>query len=247
MNVLGNGAYSIADEINIEAEGASPFVFGRGWLLEIIEVTSGEYYFVSGDKEIRPANSRFAVFYPPFTIVRAYVKYMKARLAGIGSIYPIEGMPSTPIIFETSANSPSTEINEVPPILREAREIQSIEFNPRSSLLSRNAKRLIDDNFTSFPSIARIATALGVSHSHLSRQFRRDYEMSPSSYLNHLRVAHATFLLSIGEPIVDASLDAGYNDLSRFYKQFRKTTKVSPGVCRKMLDPDAAKSKNAKT
>jgi AraC-like DNA-binding protein len=196
---------------------------------------------------LRPRATRFGVYYPPFVIVRALVKGMRGRLVGIGSIDQLEGIADIPIIFETDFDGHLTDLRQVPSILRQAREIQSIEFNPNSSLLSRKAKRLIDDNFTDFTSIADIARVIEVSHSHLSRRFRRDYGMSPSSYLNLLRVAEATFLMSIGEPIINASLDAGYNDLSRFYKQFRKTTKASPGACRTILNERSETSKNAKT
>jgi AraC-like DNA-binding protein len=51
-----------------------------------------------------------------------------------------------------------------------------------------------------------------------------------------LRVADATFRLSKGEPIIEISQDVGYNDLSRFYKQFRKSTNTSPGACRDTMN-----------
>ncbi|MGH9908785.1 MAG: helix-turn-helix domain-containing protein, partial [Pyrinomonadaceae bacterium] len=66
---------------------------------------------------------------------------------------------------------------------------------------------------------------------------KRDFEMSPNAYLRQLRVADVPLLLARGEEIVNVSLDVGYNDLSRFYKQFRKTTKTSPGVCRTIMRP----------
>ncbi len=247
MNPRGDGSYSIADDIHIDGEGTSPFVFGRGWLLEIIELISGDYYFVTGRDEIRPLSRRFGVFYPPFTLVRACVNKMRGHVAGVGSINRIQGAPGIPVLFEADHVSTPTDIEHVPSILNSARELRSIEFSPHASTLSKHAKRLIDENYMASSSIARIARELGVSHSHLSRQFRRDYEMSPSTYLNKLRVAEATFLMSAGEPIVDASLDAGYNDLSGFYKQFRKSTSVSPGACRTMLDTNSQRSKSAKT
>ena len=79
------------------------------------------------------------------------------------------------------------------------------------------------------------ADRLKVSHEHLSRQFKKDYGLTPSAYLHKLRVAEATSRLSKGEEIIDISLDVGYNDLSRFYKQFRKATRTSPAVCRKQV------------
>ena len=91
------------------------------------------------------------------------------------------------------------------------------------------------ENYLVYPSIARIADRLKVSHEHLSRQFKKDYALTPSAYLHKLRVAEATFRLALGEEIVDISLDVGYNDLSRFYKQFRKATRTSPAVCRKQV------------
>ena len=106
---------------------------------------------------------------------------------------------------------------------------------PDLSPVSSKTKRLIDDNYLIYPSIARIAERLKVSHEHVSRQFKKDYGLTPSAYLHKLRVAEATFRLSKGEEIIDISLDVGYNDLSRFYKQFRKATRTSPAVCRKQV------------
>ena len=108
-------------------------------------------------------------------------------------------------------------------------------WSRNASALSLKAKRLIDENHLADPSIARIAERLGVSHPHLSRQFKKDFGMSPSNYLRKLRVADAPLRLVRGEQIINVSGDVGYNDLSRFYKQFRKTTNTSPGVCKTML------------
>ncbi|HZI85998.1 MAG TPA: AraC family transcriptional regulator, partial [Pyrinomonadaceae bacterium] len=122
-------------------------------------------------------------------------------------------------------------------IIQRGRDAQIVEFNPNASALSKNAKRLIDENFQSYPSIARIAQRLRVSHEHLSRQFKRDFQISPSTYLHQLRLADAPLRLARGEPIINVSLDIGYNDLSRFYKQFRKNTKTSPGACQTLMKP----------
>ncbi len=112
---------------------------------------------------------------------------------------------------------------------------QLIEMNPKPSLLSMKAKRLIDENYLVNTSIGRIAVRLRVTHEHLSRQFKRDFGMSPITYLHQLRLADAPLKLAKGEEIINVSQNVGYNDLSRFYRQFRKTTKTSPGVCQAML------------
>ncbi len=117
-------------------------------------------------------------------------------------------------------------------MLTNGRNKQSIDINSSPSLLSLKAKRLIDESYRVFPSIARIAERLGVRHEHLSRQFKRDYKMAPNTYLHRVRAAEASYKLQRGEEIIEVSADVGYNDLSRFYKQFRKGMKTSPGSCR---------------
>ena len=98
---------------------------------------------------------------------------------------------------------------------------------------------LLGSNYLVHPSIARIAARLNVTHAHLSRQFKRDFGMSPSAYLHQLRLADAPLRLARGEEIVNVSMEVGYNVLSRFYKQFRKNTSTSPGACQTLMKPPA--------
>jgi AraC-like DNA-binding protein len=236
MHTRSDGLFFFSDPIEIPGEGSSFFVFGRAWLLEILDLDAGEYFFESDGREIRPKRGRFGVYYPPFTMVRGSARDIKGVVRGVGAVTaPPKGLPGVPVIFETNFEGPFTDSAQAVDVFRAASEIQSIEFNSKASLLSSKAKKLIDENYQVYPSIARIAARLGVSHEHLSRQFKRDYGMSPSGYLHRLRVAEATHKLSGSEEIIDISMEVGYNDLSRFYKQFRKATKSSPGDCRVIM------------
>jgi AraC-like DNA-binding protein len=240
MQMLADGSFSISDSVDIKGEGCSFFVFGAAWLLEILDLEKGEFFFLSDGEPIRPAGRRFGIYYPPFTIIKSCVKDMKGSVAGVGAVgEPPSGLPSCPSIFETGFNGALTSAGQAVEIVQAASGIQPIEFNSKPSLLSIKGKKIIDENYRMYPSIARIAARLGVSHEHLTRGFKRDYGMSPSAYLHQLRVAEATHKLTLGEEIVDISMDVGYNDLSRFYKQFRKATKTSPGDCRTILQKPA--------
>jgi AraC-like DNA-binding protein len=235
MQILPDGSYAIDNTIAIDGEGISPFVFCLGWLLEIVKVESGEFCFYRDSEKVRPKGRRFAAFYPPFSFVRPYVQDVRGKVTGVGQAGYLAGLRGSPVMFETEFSGPFTSAAEALDVLSNARHVQPISVNSKPSLLSIKAKRLINENYLIFPSISRIAARLNVSHAHLSRQFKRDFEMSPSEYLHHLRVAEATFRLSIGEEIIDISNEVGYNDLSRFYKQFRKNTKSSPAACREIL------------
>lgn len=160
----------------------------------------------------------------------------KGKVRGIGTIKLLPGLPNHAVIFETKYEKPFAAASQAADVIAAGTNVQSIEPNTTPSLLSVRAKHLIDENYLAFPSIARIAERLNVSHAHLSRRFKRDFEMTPSEYLHHLRVADATYRLTLGEPIIDISHDVGYNDLSRFYKQFRKKTTTSPAICRTILE-----------
>jgi len=247
MRTFADGFYLIDEQVSISGEGVSPFVFGNGWMLEIVDVESGEFYFFSDSTAVKPSSRRFAVFYPPFSIVRSYVKNLKGRVTGVGTAANSASPTAFPTIFETEFVGPFTSVAQASDVIRKGRGHRSIEPNTTLSLLTRRAKRLIDENYLAFPSIARIAERLNVSHAHMSRQFRLDLEMTPSEYLHHLRVADATFRLSLGQEIIDISHNVGYNDLSRFYKQFKKKTAASPASCRRALSESQRISKNAKT
>lgn len=238
MRILDDGGYAISDQVDISGEGTTDFIFGRGWLLEIVELTSGDYHFISNDQEVRPGGNRFGVYYPSFTFVRAYARNIKGYNFGVGSERTLPGLPDIPFIFDTERTNEFTSLDEALDVVDNCRNREVIAVNTAPSSLSLNAKRLIDENYQVYPSIRRIAERLKISHEHLSRQFKKDYGISPSNYLHKLRVADATFRLSVGEPIVDISMDVGYNDLSRFYKQFRKNTRTSPGICREILNSE---------
>ena len=237
---LPDGAYFFEDDLTVSDTHTATVITCGAWLLELVELEAGELFFVCGEKQIRPNNAkRIGVFYAPFSISQPCFQNAKGRVVGIADdrILPAE-ISKNPFVFETDfANSPAN-LAQVIEILHSSRNRQSIELNPAPSLLSLKAKKLIDENYLVYPSIARIAARLKVSHEHLTRQFKRDFGLSPSAYLHQIRISDATFRLARGEEIIAVSQDVGYHDLSRFYKQFRKSTTKSPGFCRTALKPE---------
>src|SRR5262249_25375150 len=145
--------------------------------------------------------NRLGAYYPSFTIVQTYAGELKGRVTGVGSTKTLEGLPLRPVVFETDFAEQFLSATQALEIISTATNIQSIELNTNPSLLSVRAKRLIDDNYMIYPSIARIAARLKISHEHMSRQFKQDYKLSPSKYLHQLRYADATYKLALGEKI----------------------------------------------
>lgn len=232
---LPDGTYLFRDQLKIESVVTTAVVTCTGWLLEMYQLRAGELYFLSGRKEIRPIGKRFGVFYPPYALVRPCFINAKGSLVGLAGTAPLSAEINTsPFVFEIT---PPLGVTSVTEILEAGGNRQAIDANPKASSLTIKARKLIIEGHDSDLSIARIAARLGVSNAHLSRQFRRDYGMSPRAYLHQLRVADAPLELARGAAIADISHDSGYGDLSRFYKQFRKTTGTSPGICREIVAP----------
>ena len=236
--LLADGSYLFEDKLSGGSIGGT-LIACAAWLLELYELTSGKVFFKVGEKKLRPATNYFGALFPPFSMCHFMFEDPQGSLTGIASS---ESLPAefvgSPIVFDANLAAPPASAKDAIAILRAGFNRQSVDLNPNASLLSIKAKKLIDTNYLHYPAIARIAERLGVSHPHLTRQFKIDFGMSPSEYLRRLRVADAPLRLARGEEIINVSQEVGYNDLSRFYKQFRKTTNTSPGACKTLLRPD---------
>lgn len=64
---------------------------------------------------------------------------------------------------------------------------------------------------------------------HLSRSFRKYLDMTPSQFVNKIRIEEATrYLIYTNMPIVEISNDIGFDSLSHFYHLFKKQYNCSP-------------------
>jgi AraC-like DNA-binding protein len=237
-NILPDGCYLFQDKLQVAGVLNAKVITCTAWLLELYRLSSGEMSFRSARLHLAPKTKVFGAFYPPFTISAPCFQDVEGYLIGVaGTQHLPPEFTKAPAFFETSFAGVPGGFKEVLQILRTAINLQPVAAYPNPSLLSLKARRLIDESYLDYPSIARVAKRLGVTPAHLSRQFKADFEMSPSGYLHQLRLADAPLRLARGEDIVNVSENVGYNDLSRFYKQFRKRNSSSPAACRDILKP----------
>ena len=88
---------------------------------------------------------------------------------------------------------------------------------------------LIAQNFKDETDISEIAKSCGVSREHMCRSFRKYLNVTPSQYINSLRLQEAARLLSKTEkPIIEISNEVGFNNPSYFYRLFGEYFNVSP-------------------
>jgi AraC-type DNA-binding domain-containing proteins len=72
------------------------------------------------------------------------------------------------------------------------------------------------------------------THEHICRAMKKMYGITPTQYINNLRLSHAeNLLLHTDMDILSISIDSGFNSLSNFYTAFEKQFNVSPLKFRK--------------
>lgn len=80
---------------------------------------------------------------------------------------------------------------------------------------------------------ARLMELAGRSEGHVSRAFRRYTGMTPTEYVNSLRLEYARSMLRLTDAdITDTAMEAGFDNLSHFYHLFRRRFGITPASLR---------------
>lgn len=77
-------------------------------------------------------------------------------------------------------------------------------------------------------SVSTAAKECGLSTSYYMHYFKKQMGMTFSDYLNQYRIYQAGIMLRMGKEISIVAYDCGFNNLSYFYKQFRKFYRMTP-------------------
>jgi AraC family transcriptional regulator of adaptative response / methylphosphotriester-DNA alkyltransferase methyltransferase len=100
--------------------------------------------------------------------------------------------------------------------------------------LARQTKEVIDGYYQERDELTSALKQLGVTPGHLSTVFKQEYSLSPTQYLNQIRLRQSQKLLTETDmSIVDVAGEVGFDSLSAFYAFFKKNLSVSPRKYRK--------------
>jgi AraC-like DNA-binding protein len=126
-------------------------------------------------------------------------------------------------------------------VLMQRFKIQS-SSSPVAQIVSE-AKRVLEESYTSPPSMAELASSLGVSHSSLYLYFKDMCGMSPKQYLMSIRMNHALGLIRHTNSTLDViALSCGFNSASHLSGQVKDETGLSPGALRKIQNSRSMKN-----
>ena len=97
----------------------------------------------------------------------------------------------------------------------------------------RDALTFLTEHFAEPITLARVATAAGLSRFHFCRLFHRDTGQPFHAYLRELRVSRAMALLADETlPVTRVAYAVGFKDISHFDKTFRAIVGQAPGQYR---------------
>lgn len=83
------------------------------------------------------------------------------------------------------------------------------------------------DNFTQ--GLSALLNISGRTHEHLCREFKKHLSLTPTEYINTLRLNYAeNLLLNTDMDIITVCYNSGFDNLSYFYKLFKLRFNSTP-------------------
>lgn len=108
-----------------------------------------------------------------------------------------------------------------------------LTYKPIQKLLNE-VKEIYDEYYYDQVGLASEIKKITVSQNHIIRLFHKNFGMTPTEYVNKLRIKKALSLLSDTDMnILDISISSGFGSLSNFYSSFRRQMKTTPSTYRK--------------
>jgi AraC-like DNA-binding protein len=193
----------------------------RASVVAQVVVIEGSMSFLLASGEIH-APPQFVLAIPPRSVLPIRFTRAVVQSDGLGSLTPLAGAAELRVLRSEVPFSASG--------LLAGERIASLDADAEvPTRIVRTRERLhtcIDQRAP----VRIVATEVGMAPETLSRGFARAYGLPPKQYCTRARLFDATLYLFTGVPIVSAALEAGFNDLSRFYAQFRRVLGSTPGV-----------------
>lgn len=91
----------------------------------------------------------------------------------------------------------------------------------------------IETFFRNNPSVADVASQVGLSPNYFSNLFKKETGETYVTYLNRRKVTCSMMLLENGLPVSTACFESGFGSLSGFLQSFKKVTGISPNEYQK--------------
>ncbi|UTW11663.1 AraC family transcriptional regulator [Marinobacterium rhizophilum] len=106
---------------------------------------------------------------------------------------------------------------------------------PRAPEVLQAVAAYLDERATEEVSLDTLCDRSGYSPGHLIRAFKQHFGLTPHAYQINRRIQFGQQELKGGRPIVEAALNAGFNDQPHFQRTFKRLVAATPDQYRKSL------------
>ena len=110
------------------------------------------------------------------------------------------------------------------------------EANPTGRSALQEVQRWVAANLASDTGLPALASRAGLSPRHFARLFRHEIGMTPSAWVESVRVDAARSLLETGERPKQVAATCGFNDVDTFRRAFARRVGVTPAEYRRRYE-----------
>lgn len=222
-------------QVNVEGTVKLGDITGNFYRLIFVEMISGECYWSQDSKRIVPTQKKFAIYIPPFSITEdVHLDHKFNCKMFLGRSYQTT-VHTNPILFYPPINRFPTSSKEVEEFLSNHIEGKNIATKLQAEPQACKIKKMIEQGFREEVLISDIAKELKISNGRISQLFKKSFGITPVQYRRGLRVEEAVFKLLTGIAPAEVAFEVGYQDLGRFYKQFKSVIHEAPAKFQKNL------------
>lgn len=192
-------------------------------LRSVVDVRRGRLVFpLAGGDVVAPA--RFVLAVPPRSILPLRFEHAEVIADGLGAPHALDdhAAPAVEVAAAPGASARRT-------VALGGALIARLDADAGVAASLVRARAGLHAALGEPAPVRRVADAVGLAPETLARRFCEAYRVAPKQYCQRARLFDAAMRLFDGASVLDAALRAGFNDLTRFYVQFRRLLGGTPG------------------
>jgi AraC-like DNA-binding protein len=215
---LGGRSGSVSREVTIT---------GATWSLVFGGKVEGKAKVVRGQDKL---SIKPFFFLPPFSIIEIGFENLACEYQGlVSNLRCLADWPVEPIMFNSDGPQKPVSFEDVNTLLKRRSNEVCISRASEPDPVALKVREVIHQTYEGPCSISDIALDLDIDHSVLTKSFTKAFGIPPVKYRNILRVHDSVRHLLFGNKTATAAaFDVGFEDLSRFNKNFKQIMEAVP-------------------